>query len=109
MDCGNLKQALSELKSMLNTPIKRFTAPEGSDSNENKLENDSQGNGSPGSEVDNSLSDGDLPGQITRVLGKCGSSPLQFWVTSKCDWWGSFGDFLCSLYAASDWDWKSGR
>ena len=80
MDCGNLKQALSELKAMLNTPIKCHSPcpssaavpqGEGSPSGTTTEGGDTSSHGgSPGGEGD-SLVDGDLPGQITRVLGKC--------------------------------------
>ncbi|ELU04194.1 hypothetical protein CAPTEDRAFT_160280 [Capitella teleta] len=57
MDSGNLKQALQELKAMLNTPIKRFVPPV-----DQKEAVTSEGEGN--------IAEGDLPGQITRVLGK---------------------------------------
>ena len=53
MESCNLKQALQEIKSMLNTPIKSFTS-----ANNNN-------------QSDDPISEGDIPGQITRVVGKC--------------------------------------
>ena len=111
MECGNLKQALTELRSMMNTPIKAYTPitmatpipisrPSQTDdcvntSNSTEFSSSTDGSGGEGSGSVESSPDkvtsgvnndnrarvesvttlqeepeGDLPGQITRVLGK---------------------------------------
>ena len=89
METGNIKQALSELKQMMNMPMKCYTPSIGPKSSVGSLgvagdENaDPQGGGdkenqgkentnppmSPPADGD-SIPEGDLPGQICRVLGK---------------------------------------
>jgi hypothetical protein len=92
MESSNLKQALSEIKNMLNTPIKAYTPSACSDT-ENKQQTSKENSSSensenkevplspPGGEGD-SIPEGDLPGQLTRVLGKVCTQLL---VTSRPD------------------------
>lgn len=58
MESSNIKQALTEIKSILNTPLKMTSAHQSPLSN---------GEG-------DTISEGDLPGQLTKVLGKGASS-----------------------------------
>jgi len=66
MECGNIKQALTDLKSVLNTPIK-CSAPSKSDEATSGEENKENEGGAP---TDADIPEGDLPGQMTKVLGK---------------------------------------
>ena len=87
MELGNIKQALSELKQMLNMPMKSYTpsATQIPDTSNPGDENaDPQGGGDKDDEGKennsppplstpadgDSIQEGDLPGQICRVLGK---------------------------------------
>ena len=86
METGNIKQALSEIKQMMNMPMKCFTPSasqrpsSGSAGDENvdpqavgDKENEGKENNGPpmSSPADgDSIQEGDLPGQICRVLGK---------------------------------------
>ena len=62
-DGGSLKKCIKEMKSMLYSPIRAFTKP-GTDPKESPT--------SPGagSEVENTVQEGDLPGQFTRLMTK---------------------------------------
>ncbi|KAL4238060.1 Protein Smaug 2 [Mactra antiquata] len=63
MESGPIKPCISEMKAMLNTPIKAFHKPE----------SDSAGPlNSPGSggDADNTIQEGDIPGQFTRLVTK---------------------------------------
>ena len=62
MDTCNLKSALQQVKSILNTPIKVFEM-------EKDAATDSQEK-SQNSQNEDVIAEGDLPGQITRLLGK---------------------------------------
>ena len=62
MESGSLKQALNELKSMLNTPMKAYTGQQPKKSDAEK-----QHNTIPEPDP---IAEGDLPGQLVRVLGK---------------------------------------
>lgn len=91
IESGNLKQALGQIKSMMNTPMKLYAPPKpesdtsgvpgqsgdapstpppngSTPPNDNKLSSTTPPTGS-GNEGDN-IAEGDLPGQMTRVLGK---------------------------------------
>jgi len=77
METGCLKQALSEIKSMLNTPIKGYSptsshVDSASDSSQamDTSEAKTTPPQSPSLTEGDSIPEGDLPGQLTRVLGK---------------------------------------
>ena len=65
MESGNLKQALSEIKAILNTPLKLHSATPSSGGHPPNQPLPTEGDAIP---------EGDLPGQLTRVLGKGMSS-----------------------------------
>ena len=89
METGNIKQALSELKQMMNMPMKCYTPslglkssvgsfgvgvdenadPQGGGDKENEGKENTNPPMSPPADGD-SIPEGDLPGQICRVLGK---------------------------------------
>ena len=89
MEGSNIKQALSEIKAMLlNTPIRSYTGRPGADhtpgelTNQNTTSSDdtkSHGNNmdhapvsqTPTLSEGDSIPEGDVPGQLTRVMGKC--------------------------------------
>ncbi len=91
LESCNLKQALMEIKGMLNTPMRRYTPPSPTDNNTDNKTTDmsSMSTTTNSSGVDSndnkmmstpplspigvdgdSIPEGDLPGQVTRVLGK---------------------------------------
>ena len=72
MESGNLKQALSEIKSILNTPMKPHAPPQLSGLN---ILSGTPPLSPSVNEVD-PITEGDLPGQLVRVLGK-GELPSQ--------------------------------
>ena len=73
METGSLKPALYEIKSMLNTPMKAYVPTK----KDEETASGEPGSGDAGtgtapvlsSETD-TIHEGDLPGQIVRVLGK---------------------------------------
>lgn len=83
---GTIRAALNEMKSMLQTPIKSFTSSSGQekcqDSTPCETSDSSGSRSSPqspsGTDGDASaqVAEGDIPGQITRLLGKICSSLL---------------------------------
>ena len=60
---GNLRNALNEVKSMLNTPIKVYEEMDPSNENSSTSQ--------PGEDGDKDMKEGDFPGQVTRLMGKC--------------------------------------
>lgn len=63
MDGGSIKSCISEMKALLNSPLKAFHKPD----------SDTQGSlNSPGSggDADNTIQEGDIPGQFTRLMTK---------------------------------------
>ena len=64
MASNDTRSAISELRQILSTPIRAY------DSDEMSLSDSSSVTSRRSSELD-CLSDDDLPGLITRVLGKC--------------------------------------
>ncbi|XP_074640115.1 protein Smaug homolog 1-like [Tubulanus polymorphus] len=81
VDGGNLKPALTEIKSLLMTPLKMYSQP--------KTEDDSTPTSSTTTTDSDSIPEADLPGQFTRVLGKVCTQLL---VARQLD------DDSCSLY-----------
>ena len=65
MDVCNMRQTLLEIKSMISTPIKRF---EGSE--ENQAPTTTPATTTDEADAAESVADGDLPGLITRLMGK---------------------------------------
>ncbi|XP_071786215.1 protein Smaug homolog 1-like [Asterias amurensis] len=59
---GNLRNALNEVKSMLNTPIKVYEEMDPSNENSSTSQ--------PGEDGDKDMKEGDFPGQVTRLMGK---------------------------------------
>lgn len=59
MEGGNLRQAVSEVRMILMTPLKAFTPPKTED-----------GEATTPTDGESSIPEADLPGQLTRVLGK---------------------------------------
>ena len=60
---GSIKNCISEMKTMLNTPIKAFV----------KVGTDQQVGSpvsSPGVDASDSIQEGDIPGQFTRLMAK---------------------------------------
>ena len=118
METGNIKQALSELKQMMNMPMKCYTPsiglkssigslgvggdenadPQGGGDKENEGKENTNPPMSPPADGD-SIPEGDLPGQICRVLGK---SEIQlFEIRSAFFWqiiylWGTVGLRKCA-------------
>lgn len=86
MGNGNLKQAISDLRQLLNAPLKRYSPDPGLLSSSAAGKDDrilncaadicaSQAAKPPSDQISSisesdSIADGDIPGQITRVLGK---------------------------------------
>ena len=87
MEGSNIKQALSEIKAMLlNTPIRSYTrtsdtelTPVESASQNTTSSDDTKSHGNNMEHVavtltmteGDSIREGDVPGQLTRVMGKC--------------------------------------
>ena len=89
MEGSNIKQALSEIKAMLlNTPIRSYMGRSGADhapgelTNQNTTSSDdikshcNNMDHAPTSQTPtlmegDSIPEGDVPGQLTRVMGKC--------------------------------------
>lgn len=71
LEGGNMRNALSELRSMLNTPIKAYSGSPGGDLS--KPGSQASPPPSPGAgdgDTPGQVPEGDLPGQFTRVMGK---------------------------------------
>ncbi|KAL5008132.1 hypothetical protein ScPMuIL_013713 [Solemya velum] len=70
MEGGSLKAALSEMKSILGTPIKRMTPPVGLTAGSGDVGQNLSPPPSPSEGDAMSIPEGDIPGQFQRLMGK---------------------------------------
>ncbi|PRD31879.1 UNVERIFIED_CONTAM: Smaug-like protein 1 [Trichonephila clavipes] len=109
---GTVRCALNEIKSMLQTPIKSFSYLNYSRDPSNGGESESSCSDPPSAPPspplqDSHISEGDLPGQLTRLLGKsfhpCSEAPFVFLETTGPEGVSSSSSSTFSRQQAKKW------